>query len=282
MDTTLHNLPGVLQGARRSAVRQHRLDENCSTDREDDLSASAEGVHEELDCNGEVVALVAMRDIGCGREVYNTYGEHSNRTLLFDYGFTLDFNPLDSAELPAAQVYVALESALGPQGLRRSIRELRRAHHWNAEVEQLMNGTYTFFRSGRPPVELLLAIQLVLFPIVGGEFGKHAASVIRQRFEKLSIARQLSESFWARTQSSASAMSSANVDPCGILLVAVHAHIASLRASSSSTCECTQNTVSAPMCCSGRQVHALRLLSAELEIWQGTIDFLGAVRDHKE
>lgn len=80
-------------------------------------------------------------------------------------GFTLDFNPLDSAELPAAQgenntrfkclierffltntlecasVYVALESALGPQGLRRSIRELRRAHHWNAEVEQLMNGS---------------------------------------------------------------------------------------------------------------------------------------------
>lgn len=118
MDTTLHNIDTPLQdGEARELTSSGSVSAQVRRREEERAEGKGggegeEGGHEEGDGDpgrggagdsewegdggdedgGEgsdddgVVALVAMRSISRGREVYNTYGEHPNRTLLLDYG----------------------------------------------------------------------------------------------------------------------------------------------------------------------------------------------------
>ena len=73
-----------------------------SEDDDEEEGEEEEDGEEEEGEEGEV-GLVALRAVGKGREVFNTYGEHSSAKLLLDYGFVPHDNPLDTAESARAQ-----------------------------------------------------------------------------------------------------------------------------------------------------------------------------------
>ena len=103
-----------------------------------------------------------MRDIAAGREVFNTYGEHGNRTLLMDYGFTLAPNPLDAAPLPGRCLRDAAAGALGRRAVRARVRELAAAGCWDPLLERFGGDDgFVFDLSAEPPPELLLLLTLV-------------------------------------------------------------------------------------------------------------------------
>ena len=116
------------------------------------------------------VALVALRALRAGHEVFNTYGEHSNRTLLRDYGFVLSRNPLDAAELPWRVVRRAVASvtAESERWLRHRERALL-ASPCGACLATLIRpgdgekeASFTFAVDGSPPSELLYVLWLLM------------------------------------------------------------------------------------------------------------------------
>ena len=131
-------------------------DEECEEGEEDEegeeiaADEDSESLLAPEDEGGEV-ALLAMRNISADREVFNTYGEHGNRSLLSDYGFTLAVNPFDTALLPSAAVRQALENAIGARCLRRRLRELRHVVCWLEDLALLREGGIEFGLSGEPP-----------------------------------------------------------------------------------------------------------------------------------
>jgi len=96
--------------AHEFAIDEADADEECDVDDAD--QERIEG-HEQTMClassqrDGERDELVVglLRPVKKGAEVFNTYGEHGNRHLLANYGFTLKGNIFD--EVGGTSVYVA-------------------------------------------------------------------------------------------------------------------------------------------------------------------------------
>ena len=153
MDTTLHNLAADGDG--------DGGDDGCDSDgSEDDLHTSAFQGH---------VALVALRPLPAGAEVFNTYGEHGSRALLSSYGFALASNPLDVAELPWRAVRDAAVTHLpgGARAARARERFLRRHPACGAIFRSLVptsRATFRFDCEGVPPPGLILALAWLLMP----------------------------------------------------------------------------------------------------------------------
>ena len=139
MDCTLHNLGGG--------------GEEAGGEAEAETGAGPEAAAE------EVVAMRAMRALRRGAEVFNTYGEHGDRTLLSQYGFVLGStnNAMDVAPLPWATLRAAAEAALGTAAARHREQELHAAGCWR----QVLGRAFAFDRLGRPPRRLLLAAWLL-------------------------------------------------------------------------------------------------------------------------
>jgi hypothetical protein len=59
----------------------------------------------------EVLHIVAAQGVAAGAEVHNTYGEHSNDTLLAKYGFALRDNVFHAVRLPLSKFEAQAKSA---------------------------------------------------------------------------------------------------------------------------------------------------------------------------
>ena len=116
MDTTLHNLADLAE------------------DDDDD--------------DAPCVALVALRPLIAGDEVFNTYGEHDNRHLLMYYGFTLRQNPLDVAGLPWRAIRAKAVEMIG----ERAVRYREREWGWQGARTKML---CDFDCDGTPPQEML-------------------------------------------------------------------------------------------------------------------------------
>lgn len=89
MDSTLHNVDSSL--AQWSDSRRDPSERRGAGDASGSCSLAhfeqeGESGEDDDEAKADVVALVAMRSLKAKNEVFNTYGEYSNRTLLLDYG----------------------------------------------------------------------------------------------------------------------------------------------------------------------------------------------------
>ena len=109
---------------------------------------------------GAAVGMRAMRPLARGAEVFNTYGEVGNQTLLANYGFVLAeaANPLDTARLAWRALREALAARLGGRAARARERALHGACCWGSA---LRGRGFAFDRLGRPPPRLLLVAWLL-------------------------------------------------------------------------------------------------------------------------
>jgi hypothetical protein len=109
---------------------------------------------------GAAVGMRAMRRLARGAEVFNTYGEVGNQTLLANYGFVLAeaANPLDTARLTWRALREALAARLGGRAARARERALHGAGCWGSA---LRGRVFAFDRLGRPPPRLLLVAWLL-------------------------------------------------------------------------------------------------------------------------
>jgi SET domain-containing protein 6 len=64
--------------------------------------------HAELNARQHYLELIAVRDIAKGEEIMNTYGQHSNTSLLHMYGFALKGNPQDVVS-PLLRLHICYE-----------------------------------------------------------------------------------------------------------------------------------------------------------------------------
>ena len=109
---------------------------------------------------GAAVGMRAMRPLVRGAEVFNTYGEVGNQTLLANYGFVLAHaaNPLDTARLSWRALREALAARVGGRAARARERALHGAGCWGSALRRR---GFTFDRLGRPPPRLLLVAWLL-------------------------------------------------------------------------------------------------------------------------
>lgn len=255
MDTTLHNIPG-------------RLDVGVGED------------------EGGAVALLALRDITNGREVFNSYGEHDNRTLLANYGFTIAHNPLDTVRLPAAAVHHAAELALGERGLRKRMRDLRNTSHWSAELELLRTGAFEFDSSGRPPLELMLLLHLLFVHEDWMECSRQLAASGRRRFASLPLKEQLAP-VETGILTPTMLMGNDSPNPAAVLLTAVRAcasHLTNVNSMPHDTGDEVSTGMRSPaLATSAARMHALRLQLSMLKLWSTAEDTLKrAITEQKD
>ena len=162
-EATLHDAR-VASVRRREAAHRAALSFGVSLEMDTTLhNLEAEEGEEEAEDNGHV-ALVALRPLPAAVECFNTYGEHGNRRLLSDYGFTLKSNPLDVAELPWRTLLTAASAAVvgGERAVRARERELRGHFVCGSLFCELVDGVFGFDIDGTPPAELLLAMWWLL------------------------------------------------------------------------------------------------------------------------
>ena len=167
----------VVSARRRAAAQMaaRALDVSLAMDTTlHNLSSTRDAVDEEGDEGDEPnghVALVALRPLPANVEVFNTYGEHSNRVLLNDYGFTLACNALDAAELPWCVVRTAAAAAIpgGERSIRARERSLRAHPACGSLYAELIGddpsgapASFGFNFDGTPPHELVLALSWLL------------------------------------------------------------------------------------------------------------------------
>ena len=299
MDTTLHNI----------AEEEEEEDEDEEEEADEEVDED-EGEHQAWDDRrggllesdqraSDDVALVALRDLNARDEVFNTYGEHGNRTLLRDYGFTVSHNPLDYAELPWSVVCEAVAEAVpgGARWLRLRQRSLRTSEcgvcfseliDAAADGDEVSRVAFTFGVDGTPSSELLYVLWLLLaepskqplwmsappFRVSGSDNVQHrdygtkptgvsAAVVAAREFIEAPIERQLEPPTPLLVQM---------VD---VLSAAVRSHAAKAYPKKQLSPSHGGDGVGMPDAqLSGRSAQAATVVGGELAIWNRALSFL--------
>ena len=89
----------------------------CSRNVETDGAAALALTHAHA-----TLSMVCVRDVSAGCEIFNTYGERGNGSLLHMFGFTLASNPHASVCLDASLVLAALAEGIAPHMLAARLR----------------------------------------------------------------------------------------------------------------------------------------------------------------
>lgn len=229
--------------------------------------------------------MVALRPLSAGFEVFNTYGEHANRTLLCDYGFTLQLNPLDCAELPWSVVVSAVAATVpgGSRWMRTRERTLR-ASACAACLCELVDddddgaaASFTFDLGGSPPGELLLVLWLLLAkpeaqPRWMADCSSDEAAELET--EAVAAARELVASSLEQQLSPPTPLL---VDMRSVLIAALSGHAASL---SSCLAKLDRPTLRASVrpadiAAAARAAHAATVIEGELRILKRALERLG-------
>ena len=109
------------------------VDDTLDVDEACDVTAEADKArvsgHEQTMClassadsDADELVVGLLRPVAKGAEIYNTYGEHGNKHLLANYGFTLPHNVFDQVALPA--LLDAANEIAGEQTVRKRVRWL--------------------------------------------------------------------------------------------------------------------------------------------------------------
>lgn len=130
----------------------------------EESESESEGEEEDViqgDCEREVVNrslfVVTTRAVAAHKTMHIAYGDLSNGRLLESYGFTMEFNPFDSATLMWIPLKAALQKVLGRKPLAHRQRALRGCG-WDSLLER----GYVFDALGNPPSALLVLLWLML------------------------------------------------------------------------------------------------------------------------
>jgi hypothetical protein len=88
-------------------------DEETAVSMEDDdipdLEAENKALHSDEEADVSVLEMVVVNAVPKGAEVFNTYGKHSNASLLRLYGFLLDENPHSTVTIDREEVISAIK-----------------------------------------------------------------------------------------------------------------------------------------------------------------------------
>mmetsp|Transcript_24562 Transcript_24562/g.40714 ORF Transcript_24562/g.40714 Transcript_24562/m.40714 type:complete len:550 (+) Transcript_24562:259-1908(+) len=204
------------------------------------------------DCSDAL--LVTQRAFRAGEELCKTYDELGNWELLAGYGFTLEYNPFNTALLRWVHIARAASTAIGERQFRSRVRALRAVGWW----KQLLGHDFVFDRRATPPAELLMVLRLFTAaqPLPSWVLGSTSADVTERKaviasFHAASATEQL-----RLASSPAPRLASARA----ILLSAFRAQLAGYaRPKARTGVE------------SAKQLHASRVVADEVALWTAAI-----------
>ncbi|KAH7405536.1 hypothetical protein KP509_15G074600 [Ceratopteris richardii] len=113
-------------------------------------------------CRNEVLEIVLVRDVPMGSEIFNTYGELSNASLLHRHGFTEPDNPFDIVNIDYVLVMQYCTSFFSKCHVRNRIRFWRK--YGCAPLTSQASEYFEIEASGKPQPELLFLLYIMHLP----------------------------------------------------------------------------------------------------------------------